>query len=68
MKTFNLIATVTISIHTEVEAETLEKAIKEAEERSIEHYEHNYTRQRKEVWVSDEFDGMVTNIEEEQSQ
>jgi uncharacterized OsmC-like protein len=32
---FHLIATVTISVHTDVEADTLEKAIEIAEERSL---------------------------------
>ncbi len=32
---FHLVATVTISVHTDVEADTLEKAIEIAEERSL---------------------------------
>jgi len=63
MKNFKLNALVTISIYTTIEAETLEQAIKESERRSIEHAHLNDVEdQAKEVWVSDEFDGMPYRI------
>lgn len=64
MKTFELSATVTISIFTAVEAETLEEAIKIAEERHIEVAEYDSTEQQKQCWVSEEYDGSPQNIKE----
>lgn len=65
MKTFNLVAEVTISVMTIVEAETLEEAIEVAEQRSIEAAQWHSGNQKKEVWVSDEYDGEPQNIHEE---
>lgn len=64
MKTFKLTGIVTISVYTEVEAETLEEAIEIAEERGIERSEHNPEQQVKEAWVSEEYDGEVVEIKE----
>ena len=64
MKTFKLIGEVTISIYTEVKAETLEDAIEEAEERDIEKAKWRDKNQIKEVWVTDEYDGLPKNIKE----
>ncbi len=64
MKKFNLSGVVTISIYTEVEANSLEEAIQIAEGRSIEAYRFGDKEQASEVWVSEEFDGMACNIRE----
>ena len=65
MKTFKLSGAVTISVGTEVDAETLEEAIKIAEGRIIERYEWGRNGQEREVWVNGEYDGEVYNITEE---
>lgn len=62
MKKFNLVADVIISIYTEVEAETLEKAKEIAREREIESAEFRAEEQAKENWISDEYDGIPQNI------
>lgn len=59
---YNLIANVTISIYTTVEAESLEEAIQISKERRIESYHWGDKSQSENVWVSDEFDGEPTNI------
>lgn len=65
MKTFKLNATVTISLYTEVEAETLQEAIEISQERSIEMVNNwGSDEQAQEVWVSSEFDGSPTDIHE----
>ena len=64
MTKFKLTGLVTISVYTEVEAETLEEAIEIAEKREIEHSEYNIEDQVKEVWVSGEYDGVVVEIKE----
>jgi hypothetical protein len=64
MKTFNLYATVTISLYTQVEAETLEEAIEKSEQRSIEKSAWGDKEQKKEVWVAGEYDGEPTDINE----
>lgn len=64
MGTFNLTATVTISIYTKVEANTLKEAIKIAEERNIEQADW-FGDIEKHAWVSDEFDGEPQNIRED---
>lgn len=65
MKKFNLYATVTISIYTTVEAETLEEAIAESESRDIE-YAHNWNTEQQQTyaWVAEEFDGSPDKIQE----
>ena len=63
-KTFNLVAEVKISVYTEVKAETLEDAIKIAEDREIEVSNFHDKNQASEVWVSDDFDGSPENIHE----
>lgn len=66
MKTFDLSAKVTIGIYTTVEANSLEEAIEIAEKRHIETaWLNSSSRQAKEVWVSEGFDGMPVNIKED---
>lgn len=62
MKTFELSATVNISISTKVEAETLEEAIEIAKNREIEASDFNGENEN-EAWISSEYDGMPQNIE-----
>jgi LPS O-antigen subunit length determinant protein (WzzB/FepE family) len=64
MEEFKLTAKVTISVYTKVKADSIEEAIKIAEEREIEESDYQGQKQH-ECWVSDEYDGIVTNIEEE---
>lgn len=64
MKVFNLSAEVTISIYTKVEAETIEQAIEIAENRSIERYRWGDKQQSSKAWISDEYDGLPTDIHE----
>ena len=59
---FTLSAEVSVSIYTEVEAETLTDAINIAQERSIDSSRWNDKTQLREVWVSDEYDGEPQNI------
>ncbi len=63
MTKFSLTASVTISISTTVEAETLEEAIEKSKDREIESYNHNYL-QHEDVWVSDVYDGEPMEIVE----
>ena len=65
MAQFNLSGIVTISIYTEVEAETLEEAIEIAECRHIEQNRWGDKYQKTQVWIADEYDGEPMNIEEE---
>ncbi len=66
MKTFNLIARITIGIFTSVEAKTLEEAIEIANQRQIESANNwNIEEQASEAWVSSDFDGEPTDIHEE---
>jgi|TARA_R110000851_G_scaffold226338_1_gene379028 hypothetical protein len=64
MKKFNLSGTVTISIYTEVEAENLEEAKEIAESRRIEASRWGDKTQKQYVWLSDEYDGDIMDIEE----
>lgn len=64
MKTYKLSGVVTISIFTEVEANSLEEAIQIAENRGIEACRFGDKEQAGEVWVSEEFDGMPDKIRE----
>lgn len=63
MKKFKLIADVTISVYTEVEAETLEEAIQIAEDRHIEAAEY-YQSITSDAWTSDGYDVAPMNIRE----
>lgn len=65
MKTFNLTATVTISVYTEVEAETLEEAIKIADERHLMSIVPNGGDTASDTWMADELDGMPVDIHED---
>lgn len=64
MKKFKLSGVVTISIYTEVEADSIEEAIEIAENRTIEANNWGDKSQASDVWVSDEFDGMPDKIRE----
>ena len=64
MPKFNLTASVTISVYTDVEAETLEKAIEIAKKRDITNYKWGDKEQVNQSWISDEFDGSPINIQE----
>ncbi len=64
MKKYQLSGVVTISIFTEVEANSLEEAIQIAENREIEAYRFKDKEQASESWVSEEFDGMPDKIRE----
>ena len=61
MKTYKLNAKVTISLETTVEAESLEKAIEIANDRSIEASNWDSSN-NKEAWCSDEYDGEPYDI------
>ena len=63
MKTFKLTAKVTISVYTEVEAETFEEALEIAGERSIEQGNWD-SENKKDSWISDEYDGEIFDINE----
>ena len=67
MKKYCLNALVTISIYTEVEANSLEEAIEIAEQREIEACNNDIfsDNQIKRVWVADDYDGSPFNICEE---
>jgi hypothetical protein len=64
MKTFRLTGIVSVSVHTEVEADTLEEAIEIAKQRDIEKYQWSDKDQPKEAWVNEEYDGEVHSITE----
>jgi hypothetical protein len=61
MKKFSLSAKVTISVYTEVEAETPEDAVNIANKREVEDSE--FRGENKNIaWISDEFDGVPFDI------
>ena len=62
METFELSAMVTISIYTEVEAETIKEAIKIAESRYDIEKKEWHDELEKQVWVVDDYDGEPFNI------
>ena len=65
MKKFNLSAKVTISISTVVEANSLEEALKIANEREgIEKYDSWEHDEENESWIADEYDGAPFDIYE----
>jgi len=59
---FRLSGTVTISIYTEVDADSLEQAIKIAEDREIEQSHWGDKDQCKTFWLYDEIDGEPCKI------
>jgi len=66
MKQFNLIAKITISTYTTIEAETLEEAMKLAGERSdMMSISSNNADTPNKVWMIDELDGTPYEIESE---
>lgn len=64
MKNFKLTARVTISVYTEVEAETLEEAVKIAEDRDLMPIVHSGGETVEDTWMCDELDGVAEDIEE----
>ena len=62
MAKFKLEGKVTISVFTEIEAETLEEAIKISEDLEIVKNEWGQEYLKTENWVSDDFDGNVFDI------
>ena len=61
MEKFELVGKVTISVYTEVKANTSKEAIKIAEEREIE--QGDWGGNIKEyAWISDRFDGEVQDV------
>lgn len=65
MSKYILNGMVTISVYTEVEANSKEEAINIALQRDIVKSEWGSPWQKEESWVNDEYDGEVTNIEVE---
>jgi len=63
MTKFRLTCAVTVSAWTEVEAESLEAAIEEAQDRSVELDFNGAGVNALEAWLVDECDGSPTNIE-----
>ena len=55
---------VTVSVYTEVEADTLEQAIEIAKQRDIEKYQWSDTEQSSDAWVNEDYDGEVHSIDE----
>lgn len=62
---YTLMAQVTISIYTEVEANSLEEAIMIAGDRGIETTQYQAEEQAQEFWCADEYDGTPQNIRHE---
>ncbi len=64
MRKFKLTGMVTVSVYTEVEADTLEQAIEIAKQRDIEKYQWSDTEQSSDAWVNEDYDGEVHSIDE----
>lgn len=64
MAKFKLAGMVTVSVYTEVEAETLEQAIEIAKTRDIERYSWSDKDQSSDAWVNEYYDGEVHSIDE----
>ena len=64
MTKFRLTANVTISVYTEVEAETLDEAIKLADDRSLMDVVQSGGDSEKYTWMCDELDGTPYDINE----
>lgn len=56
---------VTISIYTEVEADSLEEAIRIAKSRDVGILNYGWKGRAKDVWVADEYDGLPQKITED---
>jgi hypothetical protein len=65
MKKFTIIADVTISVYTVVEAETLEDAIEIAKDRDLMPIIQDGSYKAEDTLMTDELDGMPTNFREE---
>ena len=63
MKTFKLNGKVTISVYTEVEAETLEEAIELTNNLDIVKGKWGQPGLKKRNWINDDYDGVVFDIE-----
>ena len=60
MKTFQLTGTITVSVYTNVEAESLNEAIRIAEDRTeVEALKWGDADQSNQVWVNEEYDGAL---------
>ena len=60
---YRLTGQVTVSVYTEVEADSLEEALEIAEERSEEIDKSSWRDHRvTDMWLCDDFDGMVQDI------
>jgi hypothetical protein len=64
MAKFKLTGMVTVSVYTNVEAETLEQAIEIAKGRDVEKYQWSDKTQAQDAWVNEEYDGEVHSIDE----
>lgn len=62
---YKLTAQVTISVYTDVEADSLEEAIEIAEERGFMSIASNGCDTEEDTWMCDELDGYPKNIHEE---
>ena len=65
MPIFNLLAQVTVSAYTKVEANTLEEAIKISEERGVVIDLWWGDDRAKEAWIIEDVDGLPQNIHDE---
>jgi predicted phage gp36 major capsid-like protein len=59
---FKLIANVTISVYTQVEANTLEEAVEIAKERELMGITQTGCDTEQDTWLCDELDGIPQNI------
>lgn len=64
MRNFGLTARVTISVYTNVKAESLEEAIEIASKRDLMHIVNTGGQTEKDTWITDELDGEPVSIEE----
>jgi hypothetical protein len=67
MKTFIFTSKVTISLYTEIDANTLGEATEIANERSLMSIVQNGSDTEKDSWMCDELDGIPYDINEETS-
>ena len=65
MKTFKLTAKITISVYTDIEAETIEEAIRISNEKELMSIVNNGFDTPENAWMADELDGSPYNIREE---
>lgn len=65
MVQYRLNGTITVSVYTDVEADSLEEAIEIAQDRDVEKYQWGENYQSQNVWVNEDYDGEITDIKEE---